>query len=497
MKKKLLFFAVTLSTVLSLSITAFAESSATSSTGTILEAFAKSNAAIISAVISAVLLLIVFIFNKKLRTSLSRSTASSLTNAFIAFFSISGIACLAMAFATDGQTWSNLMHFSTDTSMPKSQFEDYIMCLKSAGSQNFDRTAATTTPFAHLIYFIIAQFLPTNLIFGETLAEYAAILKNQTFMFLYLLLVVFCMVLLYRMNRAVLRRNNLKMRAEIVSFLLVVSYPTVYCIEKGNIAVFSLVLIMLFMLLRNEEKPLIKELSYVSLAAAAAITPPALIFALLLLEEKTKKCVMRIVRTTAYFLILFIVPAVFTGFGNLFTYLKTFVSVSETGFVPGNMSIANLLHFFGISSNLLIYAVVILTEIIAVLALITLPSVWQKTAAAAYIILNIFSVSDAVAIIFAFIPFIFLLAEKEHKAADWLYLLSFALLVTPFPEWFRGDAQYFAAFLSTMGIFEIRNANNLICLAAAQFLLILLFSQMTSALKSRKENAKSLFSNKK
>ena len=206
---------------------------------------------------------------------------------------------------------------------------------------------------------------------------------------------------------------------------------------------------------------------------------------------------MRIVRTKAYFLILFIAPAVFSGFENLFTYLKTFVSVSETGFVPGNMSIANLLHFFGISSNLLIYAVVILTEIIAVLALITLPSVWQKTAAAAYIILNIFSVSDAVAIIFAFIPFIFLLAEKEHKAADWLYLLSFALLVTPFPEWFRGDYQYFAAFLSTMGIFEIRNANNLICLAAAQFLLILLFSQMTSALKSRKENAKSLFSNKK
>lgn len=491
MKKKLLFFAVTLSTIFSLSVTAFAESAATSdTTANIFECFAKSNAAIVSAVISAVLLLIVLIFNKKIKKGLSDSTASQLTNAFIAFFSVSGIACLAMAFATDGETWSNLMHATTDSKAFFGQFEDYIQSLRSAGSKNFYRTATTNTPFAHLIYFIVAQFLPPKLVFSDSIAEYAKILKNQTFMYLYLLLVVFCMVLLYRMNRAVLRKNKLNMRDEVVSFLLVVSYPTVFCIEKGNIAIFSLVLIMLFMLLRNEEKPLIKELSYVSLAAAAAITPASLFFVLLLLEEKSKKCIMRIVRTITYFLILFISPAVFTGFGNLLTYLKNFVSVSGTGFVAGNMSIANLLHFFGLSNSIVIYAVVILTELIAVLAIITLPSVWQKTAAAAYIILNIFAVSDAVAVMFVFIPFIFLLSEKEHKAVNWLYLLSFALLITPFPEWFRGDATNFAVFLGSMGISDIRNANNLIALAATQFILVLLFSQMTSAMKARKEKAK-------
>lgn len=487
MKKKLLFLAVTLTTVFSSSITAFAESAApTDTTVSIFEYFAKSNAAIISAVVSAVLLLVILVFNKKIKKGLADSTASQLTNAFIAFFSVSGIACLAMAFATNGETWSNLMHAATDSKVFLAQFEDYISGLKSAGTQNFDRTATSNTPFGHLVYFILAQFLPPNLIFSETIAEHTVILKNQTFMFLYLLLVVFCMVLLYRMNRAVLRKNKLNMRDEVVSFLLVVSYPTVYCIEKGNIAVFSIVLVMIFMLLRNNEKHLVKELSYISLAAASAITPYTLIFVILLLEEKTKKCALRVARTVLYFLVMLIAPAVFTGFGNLFTYLKTFFSVPATGFISGNMSIANLLHLFGISNNIVIYAVVILTQLIAVLAVITLPSVWQKTTAIAYIILNIFAFSDAVAVMFIFIPFIFLLAEKEHKAVNWLYLLSFALLITPFPEWFRADKN-FPVFLEAVGISDIRNANNLIALTAAQFLLVLLFYQMASVMKSRKE----------
>lgn len=498
MKKKLLFFTVMLSAFFSSSITAFAESAeSTGTTVSIFEYFAKSNAAIVSAVISAVLLLFVIIFNKKIKKGLSDTTASQLTNAFIAFFSVSGIACLAMAFATDGETWSNLMHVTNDSKIPLAQFEDYIQSLKSAGSQHFDRTATTNTPFGHLVYFILAQFLPPNLIFSESIAEYALVLKNQTFMFLYLLLVVFCMVLLYRMNRAVLRKNNLNMRDEVVSFLLVVSYPTVYCVEKGNIAVFSIVLVMIFMLLRNNEKHLIKELSYVSLAAASALTPYTLFFVVLLLEEKTKKCAMRVVRTVLYFLILFISPAVFTGFGNLLTYMKALVSVPATDFISGNMSIANLLHLFGISNNIVIYAIVILTQLIAVLAVFTLPSVWQKTTAIAYIILNIFAFSDAVAVMFVFIPFIFLLAEKEHKAVNWLYLLSFALLITPFPEWFRADAKNFTAFLGSMGISDIRNANNLIALAAVQFLLVLLFYQMTSAMKSRKEKKISTSQNNK
>ena len=451
-----------------------------------LKSFFESDSAVIMASAVLVLFLLLLIFRKKLKRKLDNSTASQLINIFILFFSVSGIACLAMAFATDGATWSNMMHINPEVKHGFTQFEDYILNLQSAGSQQFYETAATNTPFSHLIYFILAQFLPPDLVLSDALVSYSQILHDQTFMYLYLILIMFCIVLLYRMNRSVLRNNGLNMRDEVVAFLFAVSYPAIFCIEKGNITSFSIVLVMIFIILRNSEKSLIKEASLLAIAAAAAITPATLIFSLLLFDEKNKQAALKFARMFSYFLIMFITPAVFTGFGNLLTYAKAFVSVSADGFIPGNMSIVNLLHFFGISNTIVIYAIILLTDAIAVLAMIMLPEMWQKTAAAAYIILNVFAFSDASAVMFVFIPLIFLFAQKEHRASGWVYMFTFALLITPFPEWFRSDINRFTIFLSSFGISDIQNANNLISLAATQFILVILFYQIISKMKSKK-----------
>lgn len=488
MKKKILLLITTSFLLFATTITAFAkELSESANNGfiNILKSFAGSSAAITGATVFVAVLLFFVFFRKKLTNRLNDSTASLLTNMFILFFAINGIACLAMAFATDGETWSNLMHVNPSPTRKIAQFEDYILNLQYSGSQSFHKNAETLTPFSQIIYLILAQFLPSKHIFNSLIVTYPVILRNQTFMYLYLLLTMVAIVLLYRLNRSVLRNNHLNMRDEVVSFLLVVSYPTIYCVEKGNIALFSLVLVLTFIIYHNANKHLIKELCYIALAVSAAITPYTIIFALLLLKEKNKKAILNIARTILYFLIISISPAVFTGFSNLLTYIKTFVSVSANNFVPGNMSIANLLLFFGISNSFVIYTVMILTGIIAIIAMIKLPEMWQKTAAAVYIILNIFSVSDAVAAIFVFIPFVFLLAQKEHKAADWLYMLSFACLITPFPEWFRFDSEKFNLFLESLGIVNIRNANNLIALAATQFILFMLLSQLIPILKKK------------
>jgi len=493
MKKKILFLVITTATIFSSMITGFAESVTNPqvvqnafSFKFMLKSFFRCNSAIIVAVAVFVLFVLLMIFGKKLKRKLDKSTASQLINTFILFFSVSGIACLAMAFATDGETWSNLMHKTPNTQLLYTQFEDYIINLQSAGSQQFHETAATNTPFSLLIYFILAQFLPTNLLFSNPIVSYVQILKDQTFMYLYLILVMFCVVILYRLNRSVLRNNGLNMRDEVIAFLFAVSYPAIFCIEKGNITSFSIVLVMIFITLRGSEKNLIKELSLLAIAASAAITPYTLAFALLLFDEKSKQSALRFVRTVLYFLILFITPAVFTGFGNLLTYAKAFISVSADGFIPGNMSIVNILHFFGISNTIVIYAIILLTDAIAVLAMMMLPAMWQKTAAATYIILNVFAFSDASAAMFVFIPLVFLFAEKQHKASSWVYMLTFALLITPFPEWFKADINQFTIFLASFGISDIQNANNLISPAATQFILIILFYQIINRMKSKK-----------
>ena len=492
MKKKISVLMSTIAIIFSTLITAFAGSVLPASAdklfdfNNIFACFKASPSAITVAIISVVAVLIFVIFRKKISNRLDNTSVTSMLNAFIAFFSVSGIACLALSFATEGETWSNLMHTATTNNGLPSQFEDYIMGIKSAGTLKFHKTATTNTPFAHLIYYILAQFLPTKLIYSEVILHYTKIFKNQQFMFLYLMLILFIIVIIYRMGRVVIKNNQVNIQNEVFLFLMAVSYPMVYCIEKGSITVLlSFVLVMAFIMLRNHKKAVIKEWSYIALATASAITPFTIVFALLLIEEKTKKCVRCFTRTIFYFIVIFITPSVFTWPENLATYLESFFSVSAEGYTAGNMSIANLLHFMGIHNSLIIYAVVILTQIAAVIALLTLESAWQKTAAAVYIILNIFAVSDTIAILFVLIPLFLLLAEKKHKATDWLYLLSFAVLVTPLPEWFRFD-ENFNMFMESMNISAIRNANNLITLAAVQFILIILFCQTTALMKEKK-----------
>jgi len=94
--------------------------------------------------------------------------------------------------------------------------------------------------------------------------------------------------------------------------------------------------------------------------------------------------------------------------------------------------------------------------------------------------------SDASAAMFVFIPLVFLFAEKQHKASSWVYMLTFALLITPFPEWFKADINQFTIFLASFGISDIQNANNLISPAATQFILIILFYQIINRMKSKK-----------
>lgn len=448
----------------------------------------KSCVSVQIAAIAAVVVIVLFlIFRKKLVKRLSDSSASSMLNAFIVFFSVFGIGCLAMAFVSDGTTWSGLMHYEEDTRTLYTQFSDYILMIQNAGSQRFTGSAADFTPLSLLIYFTLAQFLPAKLVLSESLISYPTILRNQPFMYLYLLLVIMCIVLIYRMNRSVLRRNGLNMRDELVVFLTVVSYPTMYCVELGNIVGFSLALSLFFIIYHDAKQKVFRELSHIAMGISAAITPLTILFVLILLDGKKKKAVSEMIKIMLYAIILFVTPCIFTGFDCLAIYAKSFFSIPADSYLISNMSIANLLIFFGIDNQILLQIVSVLMNLIAVAAIIILPKTWQKMSAAVYIMLNVFSVSDPMMLIFVFIPFVFLLAEKTHKATDWLYLLVFALLITPFPEWFYFDRAQFNIFTLSLGIRDIRNANNLISLAAAQSLFVLIFSQTISKLKHKKQ----------
>lgn len=489
--KKILTVLLSLIILLSMSVCARAEGGYdyTTDTGTtVWSAFAESKSALAAGIVFAAILALVLIFRKKLKKKLNNSTAKHMTAAFIIFFSVCGTACLALTLATDGEAWLDMMHGETLGPYSMTQFSDYAETARNAGSRLFYKSAERFSPMALLLYFIIAQFLPSNLILSESTSSYMLMLKNQTVILLYLFLVLFTTVLLYRMNRSVLRRNGLRAQDELIAFLAVVSYPSVYCIELGNTAGLSIVLTMFFILFMDSEKRLLRELSLIAIGFSAAITPYTILFALLILKDKSKNSIIPFVKAAGYFIVLFILPAFFTGFGNMLDYVKSFLSVSADGFTAGNMSVANLLVFFGVKSKAALYAVMLLTELIAAVCVFLLPSSWQKCAAIVYIILNFYGISEPTLLIFVFIPLAFLMAEKRHKASDWSYLTAFSFLVTPLPAWYYFDKKYFALFLEEFNLEYIPAANSLFSLAATQMIFILIVSQTAATIIKKSDS---------
>ncbi|MBR5498341.1 MAG: hypothetical protein IKV76_10220 [Clostridia bacterium] len=489
MKKKLIFFSTVFAVLASTGITSFA-ADATSVGDTFSMFFAlirQCPPVIVVFILSLVLIVLAVVFRKKISEFLRDSSASMMLNSFIVFFSVFGLACFALALATDGETWKNLLN-GTDTPLDKySHFSDYIKSLQYAGTKQFDMVADRLSPFGYLIFFLLAQFMPGSVFAADTASKYAQLHKNQTLIMLYLILVLFCIVLIYRMSRSKLRKNGISLRNEVVAFLLVVSYPTMYCISMGNIAGFAVAACLFFLEFYNSEKKAFRELAIIAIAVSAAIVPYTFVFAFLLLIDKSKMARLDFAQAAVFFSVLFVVPSIFTGFVNLLTYMKSLVVIPEV-FVFGNGSIANLLSVTG-APDVLLYILTVITEVIALACVFILPNAWQKSAAAVYFILNLIPSVNSLTMIFVFIPLVYLLSEKKHKAIDWLYLLAFALLITPFPEWYYSCSDNFALALEILGFHDLRNANELIAPVAVQMIFVLIVCQSIAVLKAKKKEA--------
>jgi len=175
-------------------------------------------------------------------------------------------------------------------------------------------------------------------------------------------------------------------------FLVVLSYPFIYALERGNSIILALVFCLLFILGYKSENKVIRYLSYIALGVAAGIKLyPAILWLLIVRERKYKEAWICL----AFVLALALVPFLFTD-GNPIIMLDTIFS-----YTAGSLGFTNITQ--------------ILTGFIQ--EILGLPSLLAVTVG--YVVLGIFTI----------LSFFIILYDKEMKFWKILALLGCNLVL--------------------------------------------------------------------
>lgn len=455
-------------------------------------------------------------------------TTKSLIKFFLVFFAANLFIAAVMAAASGGESWKYMLfHNGPYTDM----YMDFFNSIRDAGAEDVYTARNNIYPPLSLLIFKIFGFLISDELVDLPNRQRVLLQFDQRCMMVY---IIFACIIILSMSTIIntyvsrLKWKN-KMKEDIlntvVSFVLIISYPVMYCLERGNIIILSMIFTMFFIFFKDVDNKVIRELSYISLAIAAGIKLYPAIFGLLLLFEKKYKDAARLI---IYGIIAVFLPFVFfinkpetlsIGIDNNLTlamiskynYLAANSGSSALSNIIDNLinfatNKKNRLNFSSVSIQNFVFLVnplntkfasilMCVTEIIAIIGLAFSKKKWQQIFLLAYIMLNIPSASSSYALTFLIIPFIMFLfdeegngytAENRHKI-DYFYILCFALLLTPLPVfWYFHEDAAKEVFLN-LGVPYQSKVNQIVAGFVYQgMFFVIIFEQIISSLKAKK-----------
>lgn len=237
-------------------------------------------------------------------------TNSEQVSLYLRIFGIFGIITILYIFLYktilgSNDSWVGLFFAgssSTDT------FMDYFNPVQfSLGKNPYDyaQYGAIYPPICYLLYKLSACFIPN----ASELGGSGNIRLDQQGIFVYFtitIILLFCLAFILTS-----RIKERKFIRYIIIFTIIMSFPILYLVERGNILLLVLVLLSYFVFYRNSESKVQRELALLALAFAAAIKIYPAVFGLLLFwDKKSNKKIdwWRIIRCVIYGVIVFVAP---------------------------------------------------------------------------------------------------------------------------------------------------------------------------------------------
>ena len=232
-----------------------------------------------------------------------------------------------------------------------------------------------------------------------------------------------------------------------ISVIIILSAPFIYAVARGNSIFIALIFVMLFLLLKDNKNPILRELSYVCLAISGCLKIYPLFFGVFLLKDKK---LLASIRVAVYFFAIF-----FTAFYFFESDLKDWAEFTDNlgGFMSNesrllgfnNLSISALifktLRIFSptLTSESTLFSIINVTILSVVLLFSTVAAIatkndFSRLLICSAIVVLIPSISYFYVIIFTVLPFIELLLKYNDHNKKYFYAFLFlyvSLFVLP------------------------------------------------------------------
>ncbi len=380
----------------------------------------------------------------------NRLSNTKLLSSYYIIFSISAILFFIMLAVTDGKSFSETIFRN---SVGSDFFMDFFNSIRDASTKDVYKEGIIYPPLANIFFYVLSLMIDPEL--ASTSFSYRRLLQDDyVCLFLYFVFVILSLILFVNLMKNYLMKNHLERYLNSLPLLLIFSYPMIYCIQRGNIALLSLVFSMFFVFNRNSENKFIRELSLILLAIAAGIKLYPAVFGLLLITDRKFKEAIRLI---IYGLLCLVLPFFFydgiESIRDLIFNLKNFSDYSLEKMSPAFVCVDVLAMYssllFKIDYSSAYSFMFTVTYFAAFAVLIFAPKEWQKVWAITYMIMNYSSIGRTYILVLAIIPFVVFIASEKIRKRDIVYFIGFLLILVVIPPVYYTKLEFIKEWICT------------------------------------------------
>lgn len=341
---------------------------------------------------------------------------------FYAFMFLCMLITFISGLASDGQSITNMLFNRDDI------FMDFFNSINDCADDAYGEYGVIYPPLVVLFYRFFSCFFES----GTTSHDMR---DTSLGMMCFVLLTIICLYLIVKCFTKFKNGNNAD--KALFLFFTITSLPMIYLLERGNILIIVISLILMFVYGYDSDKPLIRHIAFISLAIAVSIKIYPVIFGLVLLRKKNN--IKNILWCILYGILFFFVPFLFLGgFSQVFVLIKNILYTSSM--FAGNgygfkVNITNTFDFIGalvdhpyifsVIGNAILFITAIIGIVLTLFA--KFDCEWKLFAIPSLFIILIPGFSYIYCITYMLIVLLMFLNEEKKSKLDIVYLVLFVL----------------------------------------------------------------------